>query len=75
MSYFNTRVESVLQVTDEKNGPTIVDPEKLFMIKQLLCSVLRVEVVKSRDIIALPYHRASQAKRRLDQLVFADKDS
>lgn len=46
MSYFNTRVESVLQVTDEKNGPTIVDPEKLFMIKQLLCSVLRVEVVK-----------------------------
>ncbi|KAJ8574354.1 hypothetical protein K7X08_026159 [Anisodus acutangulus] len=69
----NTRAAAIMQVTDEENGGAISDPERLSMIKQLLCNVLRGSN-KLRDAKTIVSDGVSHTERRLHQLMFADRD-
>nr|XP_004228421.1 ACT domain-containing protein ACR4-like isoform X1 [Solanum lycopersicum] len=69
----NTRAAAIMQVTDEETGGTINDPERLSMMKQLLCNVLRCSN-KLRDAKTIVSDGVSHTERRLHQLMFADRD-
>ncbi|XP_070044258.1 ACT domain-containing protein ACR4-like isoform X2 [Nicotiana tomentosiformis] len=69
----NTRAAAIMQVTDEENGGAINDPERLSMMKQLLCNVLRGSN-KLRDAKTIVSDGVSHTERRLHQLMFADRD-
>ncbi|XP_057493089.1 ACT domain-containing protein ACR4-like [Actinidia eriantha] len=69
----NTRAASVMQVTDEKTGGAITDPERLSMIKKLLCNVLKGSN-KSREAKTVVSHGVTHTERRLHQMMFADRD-
>ncbi|KAK6791286.1 hypothetical protein RDI58_010367 [Solanum bulbocastanum] len=59
----NAPTTSILQVTSEEMGGTINDPERLSMMKQLLCNVLRCRN-KLRNSKTIVYDRVTQTKRR-----------
>ncbi|XP_006367493.1 ACT domain-containing protein ACR4-like isoform X1 [Solanum tuberosum] len=69
----NTRAAAIMQVKDEETGGTINDPERLSMMKQLLCNVLRCSN-KLRDAKTIVSDGVSHTERRLHQLMFADRD-
>ncbi|WMV07582.1 hypothetical protein MTR67_000967 [Solanum verrucosum] len=69
----NTRAAAIMQVKDEETGGTIKDPERLSMMKQLLCNVLRCSN-KLRDAKTIVSDGVSHTERRLYQLMFADRD-
>uniref|UniRef100_A0A5B6ZN44 ACT domain-containing protein ACR n=1 Tax=Davidia involucrata TaxID=16924 RepID=A0A5B6ZN44_DAVIN len=69
----NTRAAAVMQVTDEESGAAITDPERLSMIKRLLCNVLKGSN-KSREAKTVVSHGVTHTERRLHQLMFADRD-
>ncbi|XP_059648719.1 ACT domain-containing protein ACR4-like [Cornus florida] len=69
----NTRAAAVMQVTDEETGSAITDPERLSMIKQLLCNVLKGSN-KSREAKTVVSHGVTHRERRLHQMMFADRD-
>lgn len=69
----NTRAAALMQVTDEETGGAITDPERLSVIKELLCNVL-----KGSNKSGLAKTEVSQdvthTERRLHQMMFADRD-
>ncbi|XP_052187722.1 ACT domain-containing protein ACR4 [Diospyros lotus] len=69
----NTRAAAVMQVTDEETRGAITDPERLSMIKQLLCNVLKGSNI-SREVKTVVSHGITHTERRLHQLMFADRD-
>uniref|UniRef100_A0A5B6ZMR7 ACT domain-containing protein ACR n=1 Tax=Davidia involucrata TaxID=16924 RepID=A0A5B6ZMR7_DAVIN len=69
----NTRAASVMQVTDDETGGAITDPERLSMIKQLLCNVLKGSN-KIREAKTVVSHGVTHTERRLHQMMFADRD-
>ncbi|XP_058183540.1 ACT domain-containing protein ACR4-like [Rhododendron vialii] len=69
----NTRAAAVMQVTDEETGGAITDPERLSMIKKLLCNVLKGSN-KSREAKTVVSHGGTHTERRLHQMMFADRD-
>ncbi|KAI3452930.1 hypothetical protein Pfo_009593 [Paulownia fortunei] len=69
----NTRAAAVMQVTDEKNGGAITDPERLAMVKRLLCNVLKGSN-KSREAKTAVSHGLTHTERRLHQMMFDDRD-
>lgn len=69
----NTRAAALMQVTDEETGGAITDPERLSVIKELLCNVLKgsnksglAKTEVSEDV--------THTERRLHQMMFADRD-
>ncbi|KAJ7943299.1 ACT domain containing protein [Quillaja saponaria] len=69
----NTRAAAVMQVTDEETGSAIVDPERLSLIKELLCNVLGGSN-KTRGAKTVVSHEITHTERRLHQMMFADRD-
>ncbi|CAH9096584.1 unnamed protein product [Cuscuta epithymum] len=69
----NTRAAAIMQVTDDDTGGPISDPERLSLIKKLLCNVLKGSN-RSRDAKTQVTHGVTHADRRLHQLMFADRD-
>ncbi|KAI3796320.1 hypothetical protein L1987_38987 [Smallanthus sonchifolius] len=69
----NTRAASVMQVTDEESGLAIMDPEKLSVIKKMLCNVLKGSN-KSNEAKTVVSRGATHTERRLHQMMFADRD-
>lgn len=69
----NTRAAAVMQVTEEETGGAITDPERLSMIKKLLCNVLKGSN-KSREAKTVVSHGGTHTERRLHQMMFADRD-
>nr|GMC51790.1 ACT domain-containing protein ACR4-like isoform X1 [Ipomoea batatas] len=69
----NTRAAAIMQVTDEDTGGPITDPERLAMIKKLLCNVLKGSN-RSRDAKTQVSLGVTHTERRLHQLMFADRD-
>ncbi|KAK6157771.1 hypothetical protein DH2020_012019 [Rehmannia glutinosa] len=69
----NTRAAAVMQVTDEETGGAISDPERLTMVKRLLCNVLKGSN-KSREAKTAVSCGATHTDRRLHQMMFDDRD-
>ncbi|KAL6983294.1 ACT domain-containing protein acr4 [Sarracenia purpurea var. burkii] len=69
----NTRAAAVMQVTDDETGGSITDPERLSVIKRLLCNVLKGSN-KSREAKTVVSHGVTHTERRLHQMMFADRD-
>ncbi|KAL3511013.1 hypothetical protein ACH5RR_030414 [Cinchona calisaya] len=69
----NTRAAAVMQVTDEETGAAITDPDRLSLIKQLMCNVLKGSN-KSREAKTVVSHGVTHTERRLHQMMFADRD-
>ncbi|XP_051122716.1 ACT domain-containing protein ACR4-like isoform X2 [Andrographis paniculata] len=70
----NTRAAAVMQVTDEETGAAISDPDRLSVVKTLLCNVLKGSN-KTRDAkTAVVSHGATHTDRRLHQMMFDDRD-
>ncbi|KAK6133965.1 hypothetical protein DH2020_032286 [Rehmannia glutinosa] len=69
----NTRAAAVMQVTDEETGGAISDPERLAMVKRLLCNVLKGSN-KSREAKTAVSCGATHTDRRLHQMMFDDRD-
>ncbi|EPS70014.1 hypothetical protein M569_04746, partial [Genlisea aurea] len=70
----NTRAAAVMQVTEEDAGGAITDPEKLSLVKKLLCNVLKGSSSKSREAKTGVSHGATHTERRLHQMMFDDRD-
>ncbi|KAL6573542.1 ACT domain-containing protein acr4 [Orobanche hederae] len=69
----NTRAAAVMEVTDETTGGPITDPEKLTLVKCLLCNVLKGSN-KSRDAKTSVACGVTHTERRLHQMMFDDRD-
>ncbi|KAK2983905.1 hypothetical protein RJ640_008064 [Escallonia rubra] len=69
----NTRAAAVMQVTEEETGAAITDPERLSLIKRLLCNVLKGSN-KNREAKTVVSHDVTHTERRLHQMMFADRD-
>lgn len=69
----NTRAAALMQVTDEETGGAITDPDRLSVIKQLLCNVLKGSN-KSGLAKTEVSHDVTHTERRLHQMMFADRD-
>ncbi|KAL6570964.1 ACT domain-containing protein acr4 [Orobanche gracilis] len=69
----NTRAAAVMEVTDGTTGGPIADPEKLTMVKSLLCNVLKGSN-KSRDAKTSVACEVTHTERRLHQMMFDDRD-
>ncbi|KAK4410420.1 ACT domain-containing protein ACR4 [Sesamum angolense] len=69
----NTRAAAVMQVTDEETGGAINDPERLAMVKRLLCNVLKGSN-KSREAKTVVSLGATHTERRLHQMMFDARD-
>ncbi|GAA0185397.1 hypothetical protein LIER_32685 [Lithospermum erythrorhizon] len=69
----NSRVASVLYITDEANGLAINDPDRLAKIKQLLLYVLKADRdLQSANTAVSAGH--THRDRRLHQMMYADGD-
>lgn len=68
----NTRAAAVMQVTDEATGSPIDDPDRLSVIKRLLCNVLKGSNL--REAKTLVSHEGMHTERRLHQMMFSDRD-
>ncbi|KAG9139586.1 hypothetical protein Leryth_016359 [Lithospermum erythrorhizon] len=69
----NSRVASVVYITDEANGLAIDDPDRLAKIKQLLLYVLKVNRDKQSANTAVSVGHTHR-ERRLHQMMYADRD-
>lgn len=69
----NTRAAAVMHVTDESTGSPISDPERLSMIKKLLCNVLKGNN-KTRGAKSVVSVGDTHTERRLHQMMFDDRD-
>ncbi|XP_020213051.1 ACT domain-containing protein ACR4 isoform X1 [Cajanus cajan] len=69
----NTRAAAVMHVTDEETGSAITDPQRLSIIKELLCNVLGGGNRK-RGAKTVVTDEATHTDRRLHQMMFADRD-
>ncbi|BAT75179.1 ACT domain-containing protein [Vigna angularis] len=69
----NTRAAAVMHVTDEETGSAITDPQRLSLIKELLCNVLGGGN-KIRGSSSVVTKEVNHTERRLHQMMFADRD-
>ncbi|RRT48300.1 hypothetical protein B296_00053195 [Ensete ventricosum] len=69
----NTRVAAVVRVTDESTRRAVEDPEKLSMIKELLCNVLKGDDA-SRTASMTVSTGHTHTERRLHQMMFSNRD-
>ncbi|KAA8528942.1 hypothetical protein F0562_033570 [Nyssa sinensis] len=69
----NSRMASVVYITDEVNGLPIEDPDRLANIKQLLLFVLKGERDKRGANTAFSVG-STHTERRLHQMMYADRD-
>lgn len=69
----NTRMASVVYITDEANGLPIDDPDRLTNLKQLLLYVLKGsrEWRSANTAVSVG---TTQTQRRLHQMMYADRD-
>ncbi|KAL7240720.1 hypothetical protein ACSBR2_006383 [Camellia fascicularis] len=70
----NTRAAAVMQVTDEETGGAITNPERLSIIKKLLCNVLKGSNKSREAANTVVSHGITHTERRLHQMMFADRD-
>lgn len=69
----NSRMASVVYITDEEDGKPIDDPDRLANIKKLLCQVLKGDRDRrnaNTEVSLAP----TQTERRLHQIMYADRD-
>ncbi|KAI4357968.1 hypothetical protein L6164_001880 [Bauhinia variegata] len=69
----NTRAAAVMQVNDEETGSAIIEPERLSLIKELLCNVLGGGK-KNKGARTIVTDVVTHTDRRLHQMLFADRD-
>ncbi|CAA3031249.1 ACT domain-containing ACR4-like [Olea europaea subsp. europaea] len=69
----NSRMASVVYITDEENGFSIDDPDRLAKIKQLLLYVLKGDTDK-RSANTEVSVGSTHTERRLHQMMYADRD-
>lgn len=69
----NSRMASVVYITDEATGLSIDNPDRLAKIKQLLLSVLKGDIDKKSANTAVSVG-STHKDRRLHQLMYADRD-
>lgn len=69
----NSRMASVVYITDETNGSAIDDPDRLANIKQLLLYVLKGDRDKRSANTAVS-GGSTHTERRLHQMMYADRD-
>ncbi|XP_028803565.1 ACT domain-containing protein ACR4 [Neltuma alba] len=69
----NTRAAAVMHVNDEETGSAINDPEKLTLVKELLCNVL-CGGNRNRGAKTEVADEVTHTERRLHQMMFADRD-
>lgn len=69
----NSRMASVVYITDEENGLAIDDPDRLTKIKQLLLYVLMGDRDRTGANTAVTVG-STHKERRLHQLMYADRD-
>ncbi|XP_044491411.1 ACT domain-containing protein ACR4-like [Mangifera indica] len=69
----NRRAAAVMHVTDEETGGPITDPDRLFVITELLCNVLKGSNKSGGAKTAVSYE-VTHTDRRLHQMMFADRD-
>ncbi|GMP82271.1 hypothetical protein CsSME_00036657 [Camellia sinensis var. sinensis] len=69
----NSRMASVVYITDELNGSPIDDPDRLAKIKQLLLYVLKGDRDKRGANTAVSVG-STHTERRLHQMMYADRD-
>ena len=69
----NARAAAVMHVTDEETGAAITDPQRLSLIKELLCNVLGGGN-KIRGASSVVTEQVTHTERRLHQMMFADRD-
>lgn len=69
----NSRMASVVYITDEATGSSIDDPDRLAKIKKLLLYVLKGDIDKKSANTAVSVG-STHKERRLHQLMYADRD-
>jgi len=69
----NSRMASVVYITDEETGLSIDNPDRLAKIKQLLLYVLKGDIDKKSANTAVSVG-STHKDRRLHQLMYADRD-
>jgi len=69
----NSRMASVVYITDDTTGLPIDNPERLAKIKHLLLYVLRGDIDKKNANTAVSFC-STHKDRRLHQLMYADRD-
>ncbi|CAI9093147.1 OLC1v1028569C1 [Oldenlandia corymbosa var. corymbosa] len=69
----NSRMASVVYITDEANGSAIDDPERLAKIKQLLFYILKGDRDRRSANTAVSVG-STHTQRRLHQMMYADRD-
>ncbi|KAL2543381.1 ACT domain-containing protein ACR4 [Abeliophyllum distichum] len=69
----NSRMASVVYITDEENGLAIDDPDRLAKIKQLLLYVLKGDKDR-RSANTEVSVGSTHTERRLHQMMYADRD-
>ncbi|KZV48055.1 hypothetical protein F511_31030 [Dorcoceras hygrometricum] len=69
----NSRAAAVVQVTDEKTGGALTDPDKLTMVKLRLCPLLNGgnSYRKAKTVVS---HGVAHTARRLHRMMFDDRD-
>ncbi|ERN06295.1 hypothetical protein AMTR_s00016p00225040 [Amborella trichopoda] len=69
----NSRMASVVYITDECSGSPIDDPQRLSRIKELLSNILRGDRDKrgAKTVVSMGL---THTERRLHQMMFADRD-
>nr|GEX26843.1 ACT domain-containing protein ACR4-like isoform X1 [Tanacetum cinerariifolium] len=69
----NTRAAFIVHVTDEESGLAVSDPERLGIIKQMLCNVLEGSN-KAREAKTVVSNGGTHTERRLHQMMLEDRD-
>ncbi|KAI3696425.1 hypothetical protein L1987_79439 [Smallanthus sonchifolius] len=69
----NSRMASVVYITDDETGLPIADPDRLTKIKQLLLYVLQGDLDRRAAQTAVSVG-STHTQRRLHQLMYADRD-
>lgn len=69
----NTRAAAVMQVTDEKTGGAVTDPDRLTMVKRRLCPLLKGgnSYRKAKTVVS---NGVTHTARRLHRMLFDDRD-
>ena len=70
----NARAAAVVHVTDDSTGCAIEDPNRLSIIKELLCNVLKGNNDLKTAKMTLSAPGSTHRERRLHQIMFADRD-
>lgn len=70
----NTRAAAVMHVNDEETGSAITDPQRLSLVKELLCNVLGGGNRKRGAKTVVADEVTTHTDRRLHQMMFADRD-